>query len=153
MTNEFKDSTAGGLGIPESFSEFEALRNKEENWTPLMKAYNRAADKDESVNAFILVNMDKLVKKGIDPTWENYSQTVGWAALSMNLTGANQRKYENFWGKLYAELMAAPAVEVATVTADDVQAVAKVTEAPAVGVDVVADEEKPSDGEGLKTDQ
>lgn len=87
-----------------SFGEMEEMRNKPEYQTPLMKAYNKLAENKEQMSAAIILQMNKMIQKGMVPSWETFTATKVWLAMSMNLTQVNRERYEKQWNFLFQQL-------------------------------------------------
>lgn len=88
------------------YEELIKMQSDPANQTPLQKEYNKIVENDEKLMPVILVQMSQMIGRNIKPSWEGFTSTKTWMALSMNLTEANRKKYQEKWMEVYSKLMA-----------------------------------------------
>lgn len=82
----------------------EMLEPKDEtSFSPLQKLYNGVVEDPLKLMANISLNMGALLKRNLNPTFEEFASKTVWVVMSMNLTPQNVIKYEEAWKKLYSE--------------------------------------------------
>lgn len=88
---------------PEALGAFDP--NNQDNWSPYRRGLNEMVQDDAACRSAIFIQMQQLIERKVDPTFEALTRTRTWIAMSMNLTPGNVSRYEASWRDLYKMLM------------------------------------------------
>ncbi len=59
-----------------------------------------------TIKVSVAVAMSAIIKERYNPTWDLFSNTLGWFQLKKELPEEGQKEFERTWRKYYSELEA-----------------------------------------------
>jgi len=73
--------------------------------SPRQKAHREMMEDPDKMGHFICFQMNEMNKKGILPTWSEFTKRLIWQTMAMNMSDEHQSKFEHAWNKIYKQLM------------------------------------------------